>query len=289
MENKFEKESRSAALGTVIIVIAMVIIFGAVFAWMYSMDLLFLPDFVENILGFSDRGKDGGDLGALSEIVKNGKSGDYSEFTFDASYENLRDAFLREPASEGIYICADIGYYKDGEASERRIRFWKNGDMFRSETYAIGDQDKLETLKIGDAEYLTVIDRQTSEFARIPRGNDILPEFEAGLPSVTSLISDVEAFPARYGDEENGYISDCSIKMVRNGDANVYLVNFTYSDIGISEEYYVSLEHGTIISCVTKKDGVPVYSYDVVRISEDPEVWDDDILYSAVEYLKPTN
>ncbi len=295
MRNSFEKESRSAALGTVIIVIAMVIVFGAVFLWMYSMELLLLPDFIENILGISDRGNDAGRApGALSEIVKSGKDEENSDITFEITYENLRDAVLREPTTEGIYICADVGYYRNGEASLRRIHFWRNGGSFRSEIYAVGDSDKLETVKIADNEYVTVIDSPTSESRKIVRSADITPENDVGIPSVDALLSAIEAFPEYLNAEDSVYtadgdtLSECTIEMVRYEDSNAYLVSFVYADLGLTEEYYVSLEHNIILSCITQKDGVPVYSYNVVSISDDPAVWSDEMLYSVTEYSKST-
>ncbi len=293
MKSNFEKESRSAALGTVIIVIVMAIVFGAVFAWMYSMELLLLPDFVENILGLSDRGNEAGhDPGALSEIVKAGKDEENSNITFDITYENLRDAVLRESAADGIYISADVGYYKNGEASLRRIHFWQDGDRFRSEIYAVGDSDKLETVKIADAEYVTVIDAPTSESRKIARTADITPENEVGIPSVETLLSAIEAFPEYLNSEESVFtaegdtLSKCTVEMVRYEDSNAYLVSFIYAELGLTEEYYVSLEHNIILSCTSKKDGVPVYSYSVVSVSDDPAIWSDDILYSVAEYSK---
>lgn len=298
MKKQLEKESRSVALGTAIIVIAMVIVFGAVFAWMYSMDLLFLPDFAKDIFGISDDDGDvRWDLGALSEIVKSERDEGGEVVTFDVTYENLRAAFLSEEAPEGLYLSADVSYYADGEASTRRIRYYRDGDRFRTETYAIGDSEMLETLKIANSEHVTVIDRTTGESRTIPRTAGIYPENEAGIPSVDTLLSAIEAFPEMTGDvsdtadtapagsdaAETSHVTDCELRMVRTDSGNVYYIAYTYKDLGLREEYYVSLDYRIIISANTTLAGKPVYSYKTVRIATEPEVWSEDTLYTMME------
>ncbi len=291
MRNNLEKESRSAVLGTVIIVVAMVVVFGAVFAWMYSMDLLFLPDFAEKLLGLSDDDTDPSwNLGALSEIVRDGKGDNGEVLTFDVTYDNLREAFLSEEESDGIYICADISYYDGDEASKKRVRFYKNGDRFRSETYSLGDSELLETLKVADSENVKITDNATGESRTLARSHDICAENEAGIPSVDNLFYVIESFPPNLGEDnpddavipQNG-IEDYTIKLVRYGDSNVYYAAFTYTDLGLREEYYVSLDHRIIISCYTTKNGLPVYSYETVRVSTQSEVWSEDALYTMTE------
>lgn len=288
MKKYLEKEGRSAVLGTVIIAVAMIVIFGAVFAWMYSMDLLFLPDFAEKLFGLSDDdGIPEWNLGALSEIVKDGKNDSGEVLTFDITYENLKAAFLGEEEPDGIYISADISYYDGEEASKKRVRFYKNGDRFRSETYAIGDSERLETLKIADSENVVFTDHATGESRILSRSQDICAENEAGIPSVDNLFYVIDSFPKALSENATGDavvtqtgIEDCTIMLVRYGDSNVYYVSFVYTDLGLREEYYVSLDHRIIISCYTTKNGVPVYSYETVRVSTQSEVWSEDALYT---------
>ncbi len=291
MKNNLQKESRGAVLGTAIIAIAMVIVFGTVFAWMYSMDLLFLPDFAEKLLGLSDDDSNPEwNLGALSEIVKEGKNDNGEVLTFDVTYDNLREAFLSEEESDGIYICADISYYDGDEPSKKRVRFYKNGDSFRSETYALGDSERLVTLKVADSDKVRITDNATGESRILARSHDICAENEAGIPSVDNLFYVIESFPPSLSEDIPGDavitqtgIEDCTIMLVRYGDSNVYYVSFVYTDLGLREEYYVSLDHRIIISCYTTKNGIPVYSYETVRVSTQSEVWSEDALYTMAE------
>ncbi len=290
MKKQLENESRSTVIGTAIIVMVMVIVFGAVFAWMYSVDLLFLPDFIKDIFGLSgDDAETPWDLGALTEIVKSGKN-EYGEVvTFDVTYENLLAAFNEEPIPEGLYLSADISHYDNGKPSTRRIRYYRDGDRFRAEAYEKGKFNVLETLKIGDAEQVFIVENLTGVSRKVPRAADITPENEIGIPSVNTLLEAIAEFPktsfaepsdeADYIPSEDSSVTDCEIKMVSTEDGNVYYIAYTYSDLGLREEYYVSLNHHIIISASTTLDGAPVYSYETVRIATDPKVWSADVLY----------
>ena len=295
MKNKLKREAGNAAIGTAIIIIVMIIVTSAVFVWMYSVDLLFLPDFVEDILRLDrDSGEVVWDLGELSEIVRNGKNENGETVVFEDSYENLRAALLSEPAADGIYLSADVSHYSDGIPTVRRIRYYRDGERFRCEIYAPGDEDVLETLKIADSDSITVYDKASGEYSKLARGQGIDPENEAMIPSVADLMSAVSAFPEHEGavwsdstdtpDETGGdMLSDCSVKLVRDGDETLYYVTFVYNDLGIQEEYYVSLNYRVIISAATFKSGERIYSYDIVRASLEPEVYGDDALYTLSE------
>ena len=290
MKKKLTREANNAKLGTVIIVLAMVIIFAGVFVWMYRVDMLFLPDFIEDIIGKTEGGEIVWDMGELSEIVKNGKNDDSGSVTFELTYENLRAAFLSETPPEGIYICADVSYYDDGEPSVHRVKYFRNGGFYRSEIYFPGGSDSVETLKIADTVNVTVIDETTGEMYTFPRASGITPENETGIPSVEALMAAVEAFPELASDSADSGInetneatasevSSCEIRMVETEHGNVYYISFVYAELGIREEYFVSLSYGTVISADTYSDGVPVYSYDTVTVSTDREMYSDSSLY----------
>lgn len=294
MRNKLKRESGNAAVGTAIIVIVMVIVFGATFVWMYSMDLLFLPDFIENIFSIDDN-KDELSFasGELSELVREGKNERGETVTFDDTYENLRAALLSEPEPDGIYICADISHYKNGEPSVRRVRYYRDGQRFRAEIYAPGDEDTPELLKIGDSEHITVTDRTTGESRTSAMSAESF-ENEAMIPSVSVLLDAIEAFPGTApvtsadieispdstGEENGAEVSDCEIKLVDTETGKLYFVSFTYNDLNIREEYFISLDYRIIVSGITYYGGNPIYSYDTVRISSEKAVYGEDELYS---------
>lgn len=296
MKNKLRNGSGNAAVGTAIIVIVMIIVFGATFAWMYSVDLLFLPDFIEDILKL-DRNDDTSVFanGELSEIVRTGKNERGEVVTFDDTYENLRAALLSEPASEGIYLSADVCHYADGEPVIRRIRYFRDGERFRAEICAPGDDSVTELLKIADSEQLTVADRAAGELRTVARGTDIVPENEAMIPSVTELLRAVEAFPEREAANAEAYgelpidetssdgeeLSECDIKLVDTDKGKLYYVSFIYNDIGLKEEYFVSLDYRIIISANSFIGETPIYSYNIVRVSVDPDDYSEDTLYTV--------
>lgn len=280
MKNKLKGEGANVTLGTAIIVIVMVIVFGATFVWMHSVDLLFLPDFIENILGLDKSDKEElWDMSELSEIVRNGKKGDTELVTFEVTSDNLRAALLHEEPADGIYLSAEVSHYSNGVPSVRKIRYYRDGVRFRAELYMTGDSNVPELLKIANEDSITITDRTTGESNTIPRGVDIAPENEAMIPSVADLMAALEAFPTGEGNN----LSDCVIKLVETDNGNLYYVSFKYGDIGITEEYFVSLDYKVVISMRTYIGDKPIYSFDIVNVSVDERVYGEDSLYAVSE------
>lgn len=299
MKKKLNDDSRGVAVGTAIIIVVMVIVFGTVFYWMWSMDMLFLPSFVEEWIGLDDDSDElPWDLGTLSALVKSGKDADGETVTFDITYENLRSALLAEEPCEGIYLSAKVNYYADGEPSTRRIVYYRDGERFRVELYPIERADEmtapgLETLKVADSDTLFVYDRASGESRLLARDGKISSESEAGIPSVNALLEAVAAFPENdttIADEnadsdtaETGNITDTVIKLVRTDEGNVYYIAYTYADLALREEYYVSLDYRMIISMVSRQNGTAIYSYTMTSFSVDPEDYTDNSLYEMSE------
>lgn len=286
MRNKLNDGNHNIALGTAIIIIVLIILFGGVFYWMWSMDMLFLPSFVEDLLGIGDRNESSWDLGELSNLVKDGKDENGRVVTFEVTYENLRGALLSKAPENGVAIVSKITYYNTDTASSRNVAYYRDGSRFRIEQYKIGAGDKmdestLEVLKISNGDELYVLDCVSGKSNVIAQDIRISPENEAGIPSVEDLLSVVDRFPSTENGiaSEEANITDTQLTLVRTEDGNVYYIAFTYADIGIREEYYVSLEHRTVISCNTTQNGKPVYSYENISFSNLPVDYSQDSLY----------
>lgn len=290
MKNKKNKgdATHSIALGTAIIIIALVIIFGGVFYWMWSVDMLFLPSFVEDMLGIGKDDEPTWDLGALSELVKEGKNESGENVTLDISYENLRKAFLTENSEQGIYLTARVKYYSGNEEFHKKIVYARDGLRWRAEQYYTGapsgfDKAEMESLKISDGRTLYTRDCASGESRSVALPSDILPENEAGIPSVDAVIRAVEKFPehsdASKTDEDAG-IADTILRLVRTENGNIYYIGFRYADIDLTEEYYVSLEHRMIIFANSTQNGKNVYSYEVLQFSTNGKDYARDELYS---------
>ncbi len=285
MNNK-EKGKKSIVLGTAIIIVAMTIAFFAMYAWMYSKDMLFLPDFIKDILKIEDQKKNPWSLGELSEIVKTGKDEQGNTISFDVTYENLRSALILTEDEEGLYMTSQISFYdNNGDAKTSRIFYWKYGDNFRAEIYGTSDIDNTpETLKIGNKDLLYVYDYKSSESNIINRAADFSAENEAGIPSLDELMTVIEAFPkdekSDIGQMPDGsYIEDCVLKLINHNDENLYYVSFVYSDLGIKEEYYLSLEHKMVVLAKTTFEDKPIYSYETTYFSNNPAEYNNNILY----------
>ena len=292
MKNKASDGTGNIVRGTVIIIIAMVIVFGAVFAWMYSMDMLFLPSFIEDLIGNND--EPSWDLGALSALVKNEKSEDGELLTFEVSYESLLSALLNSERAEGIYISADIKYYSASQEITRRVVYYRNGEKFRIESYAAVPESStgvgaFEALKISDGNQICFLDNLSGEFSTITYDKKILPEEEAGIPSVDALLLALSEFPLSEGSAaEPGAmnVANTSLKLIRTELGNVYYVKFTYGDIGLTEEYYVSLEHRAVIGMTSTQNGKSVYSYSVNSVSKSTDSYGADELYDISKATK---
>lgn len=285
MKKKTNDGVGNIARGTAIIIIAMVIVFGAIFAWMYSMDMLFLPSFIEDLIGKGDD-ELSWDLGALSELVKNGKDENGETVTFDVTYENLRTSLLESDRKEGIYISADIKYFADSDTYTRRVAYYRDGARFRIELYDVVAESAamptLRTTKISDGQQICFVDNKSGESSVFAYDASILPENEAGIPSVDALLIALAEFPVSEGAGVSGNslaVRNTTLKLVRTELGNVYYVAFTYGDIGLVEEYYVSLEHRAVISMTSTENGTAVYSYAVNSISDDADTYASDGLY----------
>jgi hypothetical protein len=185
------------ALGTALLIIFLLIFFGVTLFWMYSIKLLILPDSVAELLGIGDKGTDEPlpwDTGELSGAIKNGKSSEKIELTFDISYENLRAALINESVPEGYYQKLRICYYDKETEISHRVVLQRHGEKFRIEKYSSNissSQDissGIEKLIIADNTTLYYHDKISGESRSIPRGAGITPESEAGLPSVDDLL-----------------------------------------------------------------------------------------------------
>ncbi len=297
MKKKPKSENHGILLGTVIIIVVMIIVFGAVFAWMYSMDMLFLPDFVEQLIGSKDDEDElPWDLGALSEIVKSGKNEQGEEISFDVTYESLREALLSEKPEDGAFITAVIQFY-DGESPvSQNVTYARDGERFRVQLYEIMPQESTEapaikSLTIADEKTVYFHDYSSGMSTTLPRNNSFAPENEAGIPSVDYLLDIVAQFPEYDVSDTSGEpqetddtrITDTAIKLLQTEDGNVYYVSYADSELDITEEYYVSLDHRMIISANTKQGGKTVYSYKTKSFSADPAIYTQASLYTFSE------
>ena len=285
MKKKTNDGTGNIARGTAIRIIAMVIVFGMIFAWMDSMDMLFLPSFIEDLVGKNDP-EPSWDLGALAELVKTGKDKNGESVTFDVTYENLRTALLESERSEGIYISADIKYFADSDSYMRRVEYYRHGDRFCIELYDITAEGEgsasPKTVKISDGEKICFVDKVAGESAVLTYDTSILPEDEAGIPSVDTLLLALAEFPENEGANASSHSADIrntELKLVRTELGNVYYVAFTYADIGLAEEYYISLAHRAVISMTSTQSGKLVYSYSVNSISDDVDTYSSSELY----------
>lgn len=307
-------EDRARAVGTALILLVLLAIFGGILFWMYSVKLLVIPDRVAELLGIDPgAGVDTvtWDTGELSGVIKNGRPTETVGVSFDLTYENLRDALLSESAPEGFRQTVRVTYSPDSSdaRSESRVIF-RSGDKWRIERYGSGRtpaEASRTALMIVGSYSMYRLDDITGESRSVPINDSISPENEAGLPSVETLLGIVAEFEAPEAEDtaaletsgdteaqadeitvsqakgENGedkprYI-DGQVAMLRTENGNVYYVSFNDNILGTFEEYYLSLEYRVIISHSTMYGDERLYSFETLDFTVEPDVWNRASLY----------
>ncbi len=305
MDKKKKDKAMSIVPGTVIIVLALIIVFGLVFAWMYAMDLLFLPDFVKDFFGISD--EDDGvswNIGELQSAVKSGRDTASTTVTFDITQDNLKNAFIGAVKPEGVYVSGEISLYSDDAIYRQRLNIYRHGDKNRAELYGYQGSEVPVTYAVSSGGVMKVKDAESGEISTKKLADSIYFENEIGVPSLDEIIAVVERFPkenitfesdtetaesgfsdASAVSEESAVtdpdeITDCTISLLQTENGNVYFISFVWAAYGIREEYYISLEHRTVIYAETTMGGVRTYSYEAKLISHDSEVYASDSLYT---------
>lgn len=205
----------SVAVGTAIVAVVLILLFGGLLYWMYSVRLLILPDSIAEIIGIEQRDTNDAaiDLDELDGAVRNHASTQRVMVDFDINYESLREAFLLEPEPEGVFVEMkyayrgnvpvnnfdsndDIATYSGimpVSSNSGSIRFYRHGSSFRVSDFDISGA--LTKVIIGDSSTTYYRDQASGEFRSIPRSEGITPENEAGLPSIDSLFEIVAQFP----------------------------------------------------------------------------------------------
>lgn len=206
----------SVAVGTAIIAVVLILLFGGLLYWMYSVRLLILPDSIAEIIGIGqqhDTNDTSIDLEELDGAVRNHASTQRVMVDFDIDYESLREAFLLEPEPDGVFVemkytyggnilvnssdvnndSAPVSGILPTYSSSGSIRFYRNGSSFRISDFDISGT--LTKVIIGDSSTTYYRDQASGEFRSIPRSPGITPESEAGLPSIDSLFEIVAQFP----------------------------------------------------------------------------------------------
>ena len=276
--------NHSIVLGTMIIVIVMMILSGAALWWMNKNDMLFLPDFLENLLGL-DKNPDAEtwNFDELQSVVRDRKLSDDAGMRFDLTYENLRSSLLTQPREDGVYVSARISYYKNDGERARRVIYRRDGERFVISQYGDDEMKRLVTTKIGADGFLHIRDEATGAVTKLPTGDKFSPEYEAGIPSIAELLAIVARFPAEAGGSGDETVTDCELMLLETTDGTVYYIAYTDKTLGLHEEFYVALEEQIIISAVTTKGDAKIYSYETVTYLTEPEHYADDRYYRFSE------
>lgn len=282
---KKRDETQNSALGTAIIVAVLVVVFGVMLFWMYSVKLLILPDSVAELFGIA-KGEEQDitpwDTDELAGAVRSGKSTEKIELTFEINYENLRAALLSESEPEGIKQQFLISYYENGAAKSSKTVVYRFGERFRIEKYDYGSNSLPKMLIIADENTLFYRESGANAARSISRASGISLENEAGIPSFDELLKVIEGFTAAEMDDTAVKVyTDCRLAMLAAENGNVYYVTFTDSALGLREEYYISLEYRVIITHRTYSGDELIYSCETENFSAEPSVYKTDSLYEA--------
>jgi len=307
---KKTKSEKSAGIvpGTIIIIAVLIIAFGLVFAWMYSVDLLFLPDFVKDFFGITDdEASVTWNIGELQSAVKNGRNQGNTAVSFDVTYDNIKNAFLGGEIPEGEFVDGKVTVYENDTYHSKKILVYRCNEKYRAEIGGY-DQHTTATYAVSDGKTVTFKDTENGELTTKNHTAGISFENEIGIPSLSDIIAIVERFPKDNNHLESSTeeseqddtqaapedgldiassvpeadpddITDCEICLLRTENGNVYYVAFTWEAQGIREEYYLSLDYRTVIYAETSVNGATVYTYEALQISYDRTVYGTESLY----------
>ena len=165
--------------------IVLILLFGGLLYWMYSVRLLILPDSIAEIIGIGqqhDTNDTSIDLEELDGAVRNHASTQRVMVDFDIDYESLREAFLLEPEPDGVFVEMKYTYGGNIEvnssdvnndsapvsgilpinSSSGSIRFYRNGSSFRISDFDISGT--LTKVIIGDSSTTYYRDQASGEF-----------------------------------------------------------------------------------------------------------------------------
>lgn len=212
-------EEKSRVIGTVLILAVLALVFGAILTWMYSVNLLMIPDSIARFLGISANNGDGDLLidTSLAGVIKAERPEDERSISYELSYENFRAALLSENEPEGFRLRMRVKYSSDAEEkletqieSDEQdknefidINFYRSGDKYRIER--LDSQGNMIELAIFNSYSVYYHDYLTGASRSLPRSDDISPENEAGLPSAAELLEIVRQFPENNIDIDDPY------------------------------------------------------------------------------------
>lgn len=220
-------------IGTTIIAIVLLIIFGGLLFGMYSVRLIVLPESISQLLGLGQAHTDDETSDLVDELdgaVRGQAPNEVVEVVFEVDLETLLQAFLDEPRPEGVYIEAEFAYHEtnsgilstqspqsqsESEAERQQketfsaafepvigasARFVRDGNRFRAEIFESG---KTKLLMIGDGTTVFFRDNVTGESRSLPQSGDFSPENEIGFPSVDALFDVIYSFETDIFSDNN--------------------------------------------------------------------------------------
>ena len=307
----------SVAAGTAIIAVVLILLFGGLLYWMYSVRLLILPDSIAEIIGIGqqhDTNDTSIDLEELDGAFRNRASTQRVMVDFDIDYESVNSSDVNNDS-------ASVSGILPINSSSGSIRFYRNGSSFRISDFDISGT--LTKVIIGDSSTTYYRDQASGEFRSIPRSPGITPESEAGLPSIDSLFEIVAQFPTieNGGDvtsesdettvfddfpeidtsssdnispditrensepalaaDSGGRYENCELCLLKTDFGSVYFIAFDDTFLGTHEEYYVSLEGRVVLRQLTTIGDTVLFSCTAVRYSLDPNDFSSESLYSV--------
>lgn len=302
-------EDRNRFVGTALILFVLLIIFGGVLCWMYSVKLLTIPNSLLELFGMNNSEDGSGtlDTGELSWMIKDNKTVAGKEIVYELNYENLRAAILSEQQTDGFKQEVSVTYV-DGNATYSTL--YKSGKNARIEIYELTDEgEKLRTeLVIYDSNTVYHLDCKTGKSRSVVRSEDVSPENAAKMPSVDELLYIIEEIsknetaevttsaeiettdeytPEQLSDGENiDYANtfsrwrDLNIFMKSTEIGNVYQVSFYDDYLGTFEEYYLSLEYNTVLYQAVFYGDERIYLCETLSFSTEKDDWSDTLLYT---------
>ena len=260
---RYQKERLLSFLSVLTLVAAVTAFLIAVVIGFYHLEVLSLPTWLVKLLHLPMRGGNEilpGDEGRIYEAFKTRKDDpdDGMTLIFDLSRSDLALVLQATPPIDAYTVRYETTLRGGQEESVREVTVWKSGKRRRAE---VRDEQGilLDTVTEQEDGSLLCENAKSGEITVLPPKGGFTLESLTGLPSVTEFLT-------------SDAVRDLNLSLLRTGEENIYLAEFRYSDVGLRETYYLSLEYGILLNAASENAlGETVYTCRTLSLSRDAE------------------
>lgn len=238
-------------LSLVSVIAAAVLVFAFFIVLMARAGLIELPSFLSGFLvqpGEETTEVIPGDDGKIYEALAERKKTEGVAVTRDINAADAAVFFSSLQFSDEYSIFNRVTLYADEKSLTVRNKIWRQGALYRIETYDMNDILQKIVLCDGENVYVTAVSGGEKTKRVFPAGGEFTLEQQAGIPSAEDIRALLTGDAAGTADIEN-----ISVSLVRTAENSVYHVEYDYISLLLHEQLYISLENGFVVRAETRE------------------------------------